>query len=146
MYLLDTNIVSNILYHPETYPYLVHKVKTVKQDSLYVSIVTAQEMVNGRLRSLAQQGNQHFPKIVQHYRYLQEALDDVRRFKIAPYGEAEYREFEKIPKHIKGGIMDRRIAATALARNFTLVTANVQHFEGIPNLAVQDWTTRPLEE
>ena len=103
-------------------------------------------MVNGRLRALAQQGNQKFPQVVRHYRYLQEALDDVKRFQIAPYGEAEYREFEKIPKDIKGGTMDRRIAATALARDFTLVTANVQDFERIPNLVIRDWTARPLED
>jgi len=108
-------------------------------------MVTLQEMIDGRLQALAQRGNQKLPQIVQHYHYLEEVLKDLRRFQTLPYGEAEYREFEKIPGNIRCGIYDKRIAATALARKLTLVTANMRHFQDIPNLILEDWTARPLE-
>lgn len=34
---------------------------------------------------------------------------------------------------------DLRIAATALARNATLITGNIRHFTRVPGLTVQDW-------
>ncbi len=36
---------------------------------------------------------------------------------------------------------DLFIAATALLRNFTMVTHNVRHFQLVPNLRIADWTT-----
>jgi predicted nucleic acid-binding protein len=37
--------------------------------------------------------------------------------------------------------MDLLIAATAVARQLTLVTHNVRHFANVPNLNVVDWLT-----
>jgi predicted nucleic acid-binding protein len=37
------------------------------------------------------------------------------------------------------GVEDLLIGATALAREYTVVTGNVRHFERIPNLRVENW-------
>lgn len=69
----------------------------------------------------------------------------LRNLQIKRFDESAYREFEKLPKNMRGGVFDKRIAAIALANNFILVTANVQDFKDIPNLEIQDWTARQLE-
>ena len=143
MYLLDTNIVSYSLYHPETYPHLVHRIKTVKQSSLYVSVVTLTELTNGRIEALRR--NQKNPKSVKYYGYVEEILKDIQKMQWVSYGEAEYREFIKIPASVRCGIHDKQIAATAITHNFILITANIRHFKEIPKLRIEDWTARPLE-
>ena len=37
------------------------------------------------------------------------------------------------------GDADLRIAAIALARGLTVVTANVRHFQAVPELKVENW-------
>jgi len=37
------------------------------------------------------------------------------------------------------GDADLRIAAIALVRDFTVVTGNLQHFQRIPGLRVENW-------
>jgi tRNA(fMet)-specific endonuclease VapC len=146
VYLLDTNIISYSLYHPETYPHLVKKMRTVKQRLIFVADVTAQELLHGELRALSQSANQKYPKIVERHKYFNDMLNLVlSKLQIKTFDDAAYREFEKLPKSVRRGYNDKRIAAIALANKFILVTANVQHFEDIPNLVIQDWATRPLE-
>ena len=143
MYLLDTNIVSYSLYHPDSHPHLVHKIKTVKQSLLYVSMVTLTELTNRRIQALVR--NQKNPKSVKYYSYVESVLKDIQNMQWVSYGEAEYREFVKIPASVRCGVHDKQIAATAITHNFILVTANVRDFKGIPKLRVEDWTARPLE-
>ena len=146
MYLLDTNIISYSLYHPETYPDLVKRIRTVKQNLIYVADVTAQELLHGELRALSQSANQKYPKIVERHKYFNDMLNLVlRQLQIKVFDETAYREFKTLPGSVRRGYNDKRIAAIALANKFILVTANVQHFEDIPNLVIQDWTVRPLE-
>ncbi|MBR8838916.1 MAG: hypothetical protein DSM106950_34170 [Stigonema ocellatum SAG 48.90 = DSM 106950] len=36
--------------------------------------------------------------------------------------------------------MDLLIAATALEYNYVMVTANIRHFENIPDLVIENWS------
>ena len=124
----------------------MHKVRTTKRRDQYVSDVTANELLNGRLQEIAKSANQKYPNIVDRYRYFHETLNAVlRQLQIVPFGNAEYGEFRKIPASVRCGVLDKRIAATAIANNLTLVTANMQHFKGIPNLHLEDWTVALLK-
>jgi tRNA(fMet)-specific endonuclease VapC len=45
------------------------------------------------------------------------------------------------------GDADLRIAAIALARGLTVVTANARHFQRVPGLTVENWLEeKPLED
>jgi predicted nucleic acid-binding protein len=41
---------------------------------------------------------------------------------------------------IRGGTMDQRIAAIAVAHKLILLSRNRSHYAGIPGLVVEDWT------
>jgi tRNA(fMet)-specific endonuclease VapC len=144
VYLLDTNIITYSFYHPENHPYLMHKIRTVKERDQCVSSVTVEELLRGRLAAL-KPSDRTFPEIWQRYHYFEEALKDVTKLKVLPFDEAAFRAYETIPASVRCGRHDKMIAATALSNNLTLVTANVKDFKDIPNLVIEDWTARPLE-
>ena len=53
---------------------------------------------------------------------------------------AEIRvELEAVGQRLEDA--DLRIAAICLARDFTLITGNVRHFERVPGLRVENWLT-----
>ena len=51
---------------------------------------------------------------------------------------AQYEQLRSMRLRI--GTMDLRIAAITLAYGATLVTRNVQDFQRIPGLVIEDWT------
>jgi tRNA(fMet)-specific endonuclease VapC len=55
-------------------------------------------------------------------------------------------QYERI-KYLKTrvGTLDLRIAATVLANNGILVTANQCHFGQIPGLMLEDWAIAPIQ-
>jgi tRNA(fMet)-specific endonuclease VapC len=60
---------------------------------------------------------------------------------VSPFDAAAASAFDAFSGlRIRGGIMDQRIAAIAVARNLVLLTRNRTHFTGIPGLIVEDWT------
>jgi tRNA(fMet)-specific endonuclease VapC len=146
VYLLDTNIVRNSLFHPESHPYLAHKIRTVRQRDQYISIVTAEELIAFRWGAIQHCNKTRSGRIVEAYHDLSELLEDFKRLQIVPFDDAAYRIFQDLaPFQTSIGTQDRRIAATALARDYTVVTANTQDFEIIPGLKVEDWTVHPPE-
>ena len=76
------------------------------------------------------------------------ASESVERFlaahEIVPFGEQECREYVRIRHELESsgnkiGSNDLLIAATAAARNATLVTHNIQEFGRVNGLAIEDW-------
>jgi tRNA(fMet)-specific endonuclease VapC len=61
-----------------------------------------------------------------------------RRIPVLPFGEEAARAYASIP--FRRGGFDRLIAAHALSLDLVLVTNNLQDFERVPRLRVQDWT------
>lgn len=144
MYLLDTNIVRNGLFHPEAHPYLVHKINTVRRRDQYISVVTAEELIAFRWGSIQHHNKTKSPRIVNAYHDFYELLGDLKQLQIVPFDEEAYRIFQGLAQFQTSiGTQDRRIAATALAGDYTVVTGNTQDFEIIPGLRVEDWTVRP---
>ena len=73
-------------------------------------------------------------------------ISDLRRLQIAPFDERAYRMFLRMPRGVR--VSDRRIAATALANDYRMVTNNLADFarikEACPKLELVDWIAAPL--
>jgi tRNA(fMet)-specific endonuclease VapC len=97
----------------------------------YISILTAAELEGGV--------------------YTKSAYSDIRRraldaldgqLDILPFGPVEllaYRDILKVCGHSRTKVLDRLIAATALANSLALATRNPKDFKDIPGLTIETW-------
>ena len=138
MYLLDTDILSNLLKRtPSTV--LIAKLASEPSESQFTSSITLGELLYGAYR-LGPGGNLLLERIE---RTLLPNLP-VLSFDAAAarrYGEVR-AELERQGTPIAEA--DLRIAAIALARGLTMVTGNVRHFRKIPALTVENWLEEQL--
>lgn len=121
-YLLDTNICIFIL--DATIPRLRQRLEGVESGALATSTIVLAELLRGAdLASTAELAR------------LEALLAVVPAL---PFDDAAARAYAAL--QFRRGRFDRLIAAHALARGLTMVTANVQDFAGIDGLVVEDWT------
>ncbi len=133
MYLLDTDILSNLM-KPRPSMSLIAKLASVPPGEQFTSSITLGELIYGAHRLRARTS------------VLLERLNDtllpnlpVLAFDAAAathYGEAR-AEVERLGTPL--GEADLRIGSIALAHGLTVVTGNVRHFRRIPGLAVENW-------
>ena len=105
----------------------------------YVSIVSFHEQVAGWHTYI------HRAKsptgVVRAYGMFQRILADFAGKQVLPFNQAAAEIFESLRKEgVRIGTMDLRIASTALAHGFRVLTRNSVDFEQVPGLGVEDWT------
>jgi tRNA(fMet)-specific endonuclease VapC len=128
-YLLDTNIISDLIKNPNGKA--ASRIATVGEDNICTSIVVAAELRYG----CAKRGSSRLLKAVENLLGEIEVLPfdapaDVK------YGEIR-SELEAAGKPIGGN--DLLIAAHAYTANATIVTANIDEFERVSGLKVENW-------
>ena len=133
MYLLDTDILSNLIKRVPSIP-LIRKLAAVGSDDLFTSSVTLGELVYGAYRA---------PTRTQ---ILLKDIEEVLlpNLIVLPFdSNAAYRYGEVradlVHRGMPIGDADMRIGAIALIRDFTVVTGNVRHFQRISGLNVENW-------
>ena len=133
MYLLDTDILSNLLRRaPSTA--LVIKLASIPPEQQFTSSITLGELVYGAYRLQERAGA------------LLQRLDEtlLPNLPILPFDASAARRYGEVRAELgrRGtpmGDADLRIASIALTRDLTVVTANVRHFQKVPGLAVENW-------
>ncbi|MCG3170041.1 MAG: Ribonuclease VapC2 [Pseudomonadales bacterium] len=128
-YLLDTNIVSELLRHP--HGAVAGRISAVGEESICTSIVVAAELRYGARKS----GSEQLRKRID---LLLSALE------ILPLEPPADRRYAEIRDHLtrRGALIgpnDLLIAAQALAADLTLVTANTREFARVPSLRIENW-------
>lgn len=143
MYLLDTCIVSFWLRAPDAYPQLIPNFEATAPSERWISVVTAQELIAWRYNPLLKTGSQQPPKVLKAYQQFLEMIDILGSLQIKPFDEDALVEFNNMRGTGHVGARDRRMAAIALANNFTMVTNNEQDFDDIkrarPELRTENW-------
>ncbi len=128
-YLLDTNIVSDLIRHPSGK--VAERIQEHGEQAICTSIVVAAELRHGGAKSGPNGWQSGFDLLLSatdvlplegpaDRRYAELRHDLARRGK--PIG----------PNHML-------IAAQALASDLAVVTANLREFSRVPRLAVEDW-------
>jgi tRNA(fMet)-specific endonuclease VapC len=133
MYLLDTDILSNLLKRTPS-PTLIGRLAAVPVEQQFTSSITLGELVYGAAR-LGTRGGMLLDLIEQTL---------LPNLPVLPFDVAAARRYGTLRAELERqgtplAEADLRIAAIALARGLTVVTGNVRHFQRVPGLAVENW-------
>ena len=128
-YLLDTNIISDLLRNPKGE--VTRKIKELGEENICTSIIVASELRFGAIKKNSEQLSQRIDAILS-------ALDIIAYDAPADVHYAAIRNYlEKNGMVI--GPNDMLIAAQALAQELIVVTANTGEFSRVPDLKVENW-------
>ena len=136
LYVLDTDIVT--LYRRGHEAVMRHALMHTPEE-LAITVITVEEQLSGWYALLRRVKTS--ADLMRVYDRLVETVMFLSSIRILSFTEpaiARYEQLKSIRLHI--GTMDLRIAAIALAYGATLVTRNVQDFQRIPGLIIEDWT------
>ena len=130
-YLLDTNILSDLIRNPQGR--IAECIAEVGEASICTSIIVAAE-----LRYSAEKSGS--ARLADRIELILSALE------ILPMETPVDQEYGKLRHYLdsKGtpiGPNDMLIAAHALAKGLTVITANVGEFSRVPGLGVENWLT-----
>ena len=132
-YLLDTNIVSDLIRHPQGR--IARQIRAVGEARVCTSIIVAAELRYGA----AKKGS---PRLSAQ---LEAVLGTLDVLPLDAPADATYRELrahlEQVGRLIGGN--DLLIAAQALALGCTIVTDNKREFGRIDNLTCENWLEPP---
>ena len=103
-----------------------------KQDSVFLSVVTYYEILNGLYYKDAKKQLAAFERFVELNHIIPLTTS------IAQRSAKIYAELRSLGLTI--GHNDVIIAGTALTNDFALVTNNIRHFSDIPGLELENWT------
>lgn len=131
-YLLDTNIISDLVRHPRGD--VMKKIKEFGEENICTSIIVASELRFG----VVKKGSK---KLTQRIDAILSAMEVIAYDNPADIHYAAIRHFlEK--KGMPIGPNDMLIAAQALSLNIIVVTANTEEFSRVPNLKVVNWISQ----
>jgi tRNA(fMet)-specific endonuclease VapC len=127
--MLDTNTISDLIKHPQGRT--AKRIARVGENNVCTSIIVAAELRYGCAKS----GSKRLLKAVE------DLLGEINVLPFDVPADAEYgairSELEAVGKPIGGN--DLLIAAHAHATGATIVTANVDEFERVRGLKVENW-------
>jgi tRNA(fMet)-specific endonuclease VapC len=133
LYLLDTNVLSHAMRRRPPAS-LAERLRRHASDPLFTSCICVMELRHGAMRR---------PDHGSLWARIQEEI--LSRVEVLGVGLDEAVVAGDTMAHLwaRGQVIDVEdvlIGATAVARNLTVVTNNVDHFRRIPRLHVEDWT------
>ncbi len=128
-YLLDTNIVSDLVRNPQGR--VAGRIAEIGEEAVYTSIIVASELRFGATKK-------NSLRLVNQVECILAALV------VLPFDEPADREYAKLRTVLECsgktiGPNDMLIAAHALANQSVLVTANLDEFSRVNGLEVENW-------
>jgi tRNA(fMet)-specific endonuclease VapC len=132
MYLLDTDILSNLMKRAPAST-LVAKLARVPPEDQFTSSVTLGELLYGAHRS---------SRTATLLERIEETL--LPDLPILPFDAAAAWRYGELRAELERrgapiGDADTRVASIALSRGLTVVTGNERHFQQVPGLEIENW-------
>lgn len=140
MYLLDTDHIGILQGRPgPEYNRLSWRMQQCAPTDFFVSIISFHEQVSGWNTYLNR--SRKTQDVIRAYQMFERILHDFSRNQVVPFDETATEVFDSLKQQrVRIGTLDLRIAATAVAKQLTLLTRNLVDFTQVPGLDVQDWT------
>ena len=115
------------------------RLSQVTREEVALTVVTISEVMAGMLNLLGRM--EKVEKQEAGFAALRHAFDALQDFPLLDYDAAAHAVFGGFSAEVRRvGRADCQIAAIALARGYTVVTANTRHFARIPGVVFADWT------
>lgn len=140
MIILDTDCLSLLERQTGTaYRRLQSKLDEFPADEITTTIITFEEQMRGWMSYLARMRS--IDEQVLAYETLKQYFDYFKTLTVVDFDNHAAKIYKKLRSDkIRIGSMDQKIASIAISRKAILVSRNLKDFEGIPDLAVKDWT------
>ncbi len=139
LYVMDTDHLS--LYE-RGHPTIRHRILAIRQnafDNLVITVISVEEQCAGRLAQIRKATTPQ--ALTSAYERLKATLILFSDLEVLDYDvRADERFWELRRNGLRIGTQDLRIASVVLTHNGILLTRNLQDFEKVPRLAVQDWS------
>lgn len=136
MYLLDTDILSNLMKRTPSST-LVAKVASVPAEQQFTSSIMLGELVYGAHRMRERTAS------------LMEKIEAtlLPNLPVLAFDAAAAQRYGKVRAELERlgtpiGDADMRIAAIALSNDLKVVTGNERHFQRVPELGIENWLER----
>lgn len=135
-FVLDTDVL--VLFQ-EGHEAVCRNVLSHSINDLATTVITVEEQLSGWYTLLRR--SKDAKRLSNAYQRLADNVHLLGKFEILSFTEPAINRFSTL-KSLKLGVkhMDLRIAAITLEHGGTLVTRNTKDFQGIPDLAVVDWS------
>lgn len=136
VYVLDTDIFT--LYR-RGHEVVMRHALTHTPEELAITAITVEEQLSGWYTLLRRAKTS--ADLTRIYDRLVETVMFLSSIHILSFTQPAITRYEQLKSmRLRIGTMDLRIAAIVLASGATLVTRNVQDFQRIPGLVIEDWT------
>lgn len=133
-YLLDADSASLAINGNNLVRSRIHQTSDV-----WLSAIAAEEITRGALGLINQSRDK--PGSPAAYTLFGNLLTAYCEYRIHPYNADAMLVFASFPASVKRiGSQDCRIAASAIAAGWIVVTANHRHFSQIPDVQFEDWS------
>ena len=135
IYVLDTDHLS---LYGRNHPIVISRLLAAKVQ-LTTTAINVEEQLRGRLAQVAEAKDGATKSSA--YQRLVETVMLLSEFNILQYHVKSHEIYETLKaQRIRIGTQDLRIASVVLANNGVFLTRNIQDFNKIPGLIIQDWS------
>ena len=113
--------------------------RILQASGVRLSSIAAEERIRGALSLI--QRTRDKPTFPAAQAFLIDLLADISNYDLHPYSDEAARVYASFPAQVKRlGTQDCRIAASAIAAGWIVVTANHRHFSQISGVQFEDWS------
>lgn len=135
LFVLDTDHLS---LYGRNHPQVIARLQ-LNWQQVATTAINVEEQLRGRLAQVAEAKK---PEALSNaYQRLGETVMLLSEFQILQYNANACAIYQSLKaQKIRVGTQDLRIASVTLAHNGTLVTRNLQDFQKVPNLIIEDWS------
>jgi tRNA(fMet)-specific endonuclease VapC len=139
MIVLDTDHLSllQVREAPSAFA-LQARLETFPADEVVTTVITLEEQMRGWLALIRRVTD--VQRQVAYYERLRSLVAFFAAWEVLPFDQHAATTFERLrQQHVRIGTMDLKIAAIALGRPALVLSGNLQDFQQVPGLAMEDW-------